>query len=158
MIIAGTGHRPDKLGGYGAETLIRLANFATTRVRELGPVEKIISGMALGWDTALALAALDLEIPLVAAIPFEGFEDRWSSDDRRLYYNIRAAAAEVMIVCAPGYAPYKMQRRNRWMVDRCDRMLALWNGSPGGTFNCLVYAEERQKPVTNVWAAWERLQ
>jgi hypothetical protein len=31
----------------------------------------VISDMALGWDLAIAIAMLKLNIPLIAAVPFE---------------------------------------------------------------------------------------
>jgi hypothetical protein len=35
-------------------------------------------------------------------------------------------------------------------------VLALWDGSHGGTSNCIAYAKVRAKPVTNVWNKWEK--
>ncbi|MEG3958811.1 hypothetical protein [Microcoleus sp. herbarium2] len=32
----------------------------------------VISDMALGWDMAVAIAMLKLNIPLIFAVPFEG--------------------------------------------------------------------------------------
>lgn len=26
------------------------------------------------------------------------------------------------------------------MVDHCNHLIAIWDGTPGGTFNCLKYA------------------
>ncbi len=40
-----------------------------------------------------------------------------------------------------------MQVRNEYMVDRADLVLALWNGTPGGTGNCVRYARTRGVPV-----------
>lgn len=33
------------------------------------------------------------------------------------------------------------------MVDRCDRLIAVWDGSNGGTGNCVKYAKEVGKPI-----------
>jgi len=30
-------------------------------------------------------------------------------------------------------------------------MLALWDGTRGGTFNCVRYTERVGKPIVNVW-------
>ena len=67
MIIAGTGHRPDKLGGYSDDVLSKLIKLARTTLFDLKP-KKVISGMALGWDMALAYAALALTEPEVVAV------------------------------------------------------------------------------------------
>ena len=41
------------------------------------------------------------------------------------------------------YTSAAMQVRNEWMADHCDVLLALWNGTPGGTANCLRYFTQR---------------
>lgn len=152
MIICGTGHRPNKLGGYGNEARIKLVNIAGRWLRDNRP-DKVISGMALGWDMALAFAALmeEPEIPLLAAVPFEGQECMWPQQSRQDYHDVIRDATEVVHVCDPGYAPWKMQRRNEWMVDNSDLVLALWDGSSGGTGNCIAYAEKVGKPIVNLW-------
>lgn len=50
--------------------------------------------------------------------------------------------------------PKAMQIRNEWIVDRADRIIALWDGSFGGTHNCITYANKRKVPVDNLWDAW----
>lgn len=154
MIYAGTGHRPDKLGGYNPGARAKLGAFALKTLEELAPT-KVISGMALGWDTALADAALGLKIPLIAAVPFKGQELVWRPEDQERYRAILAQAEKVEIVCPGGYTLIKMRARNRWMVDHADTVLALWNGDPqGGTAQCLGYAAHAKKPVVNVWEKW----
>lgn len=157
MIIAGTGHRPDKLGGYTAALDMRLQVLAMRALREHAPA-LVVSGMALGWDVALASAAVRLDIPFIAAIPFEGQESRWPESSQYRYRQLLKQAAGVEIVCTGGYAGWKMQRRNEWMVGLVDAdgvMLALWNGSDGGTANCVRYAERVGKPVVNLWHEFE---
>ena len=155
MILAGTGHRPNKLGGYGAEARFRLIDVAIEQLNELQPI-KVISGMALGWDTALAEAALQLKLPLVAAVPFSGQESMWPFASRQRFKELLSQASEVHYVCAPGYAAWKMQVRNQWMVDECDVLLALWNGTKGGTANCVGYALGKQVKLVNCWNAYKK--
>lgn len=149
MIVAGTGHRPDKLGGYGYEVRENLNSVAMDWLVE-NKVDKVISGGALGWDQALALAAWDLGIYLIMALPFEEFDSKWPPRTREFLKYINKNAQEVVYVCEPGYAPWKMQERNKWMVDRCDLVLALWDGTDGGTANCIKYANSINKPITNL--------
>lgn len=139
MIVAGTGHRPNKLGGYGAAAAEEWTDLAAY-ILELWRPTKVISGLALGWDTYLALAAIRVGIPLVGAIPFNGQESMWPPESQAIYNRIQGQCAELVVVCGGKYAPEKMQRRNCWMVDRCDFLLSCWDGSPGGTGNCLNYA------------------
>lgn len=47
-------------------------------------------------------------------------------------------------------AARKLQKRNEWLVDRVDTLLAVWTGRPGGTANCVRYAERVGKPVIRV--------
>lgn len=148
--IAGTGHRPNKLGGYGQEAFDKLISIAKDYLIQRGNV-KVISGMALGWDTALAIAALKLKLPLIAAIPFKGQETKWPEDSQAIYNKIIERAYRVVIVNPGTYHPHKMQLRNEWMVDHCDEVLAMFDGSKGGTYNCIKYAEKQGKPIVNLY-------
>lgn len=154
MIYAATGHRPEKIGpGYRFDRLHRFARKEIGRL--LTPAEGLISGLARGWDTAVAITALDLGLPLTAIIPFEGQEDRWPQRDREIYRELRARAAEVVV-----FSPYRRTeayaQRDFAMVDRAGAVLALYSGAPGGTRTTVTYAETRNRPVLNLWSAWQR--
>jgi uncharacterized phage-like protein YoqJ len=155
ICVAGTGHRPQHLGGFSPRILLRLTDLARVSLRHLDATE-VVSGMALGWDTAIALAALELDLPLIAAVPFDGQERMWPAESQAQYRAILARAAEVVVVSSGGYAPWKMQTRNEWMVDCADKLLALWSGSAGGTKNCVEYAKKSGACVINVWQSWAR--
>ena len=150
IIIAGTGHRPNKLGGYGDVAEERLSQFALTELRALQP-DVLISGMALGWDQAIANAALTLGIPLHCYVPFEGHPNLWPPRSQRRYARILSRAALVRVCSPGGFMPTKMQFRNRCMVDDCTMLLALWNGSDGGTANCVAYARSVGRLQVNCW-------
>ena len=66
-----------------------------------------------------------------------------------------AQADEHYFVREAGYAGWKMQERNKWMVDHCDEVLALWNGTSGGTSNCVAYANKIGKPINNLWEKYK---
>jgi uncharacterized phage-like protein YoqJ len=158
MIIAGTGHRPAKLiargvNAYRPQVFFRLVDLAYAALVRYQPSE-VISGMALGWDQALALAASQLGIPFVAYVPFRGQESKWPEASQEQYRELLNAASSAVIVCAGGYAPSKMARRNAAMVNDTDLVLALWDGSSGGTGNCVRYAESKKVPVVNLWSSW----
>jgi uncharacterized phage-like protein YoqJ len=110
--------------------------------------------MALGWDQALAQAALDLQVPLIAAVPFEDQWTRWPEAARKRYFKLLEQAFAVEYVCQPGYAVWKLHKRNHWMVDHCDLLLALFNGSPGGTASCIMYGRKVRRPIENSWPRW----
>lgn len=153
MVIGATGHRPHKLGGHSDETMEKLILIAEDAIEGY---DKVITGMALGWDTAVAIAALNKGIPFVAAVPFIGQESMWPEESQIIHNNLVDLAAEVVIICEGGYSARKMQIRNEWMVDRSDVVLALWDGSSGGTGNCIRYANRKKKPIKNVWSVFER--
>ena len=39
------------------------------------------------------------------------------------------------------------QMRNEWMVDHSNRVIAYYNGTPGGTRNTIEYAEKKMIEV-----------
>lgn len=133
IITAGTGHRPDKLGGYSRQAQIRLHKFALETLRSV-PTDKLISGMAQGWDQALAWAAKEMGIPFTAAVPFIGQERLWPQEAQDRYTSLLSYAEGVEVICDYNH-PGAMSIRNSWMVDNCSHVLALFNGSPGGTKN-----------------------
>ncbi len=150
MTVAFTGHRPDKLGkeytykGPYSEYISREIN---TALREIQP-DKGIVGMALGVDTLAAIELLYLKIPVIAAIPFEGQEKMWPEESQKLYWKILNHKLVTKIyVSDPGYARHKMQVRNVWMVDHTDILIGIWDGTEGGTFNCINYADKRKKRI-----------
>ena len=138
--LAGTGHRPSKLGGHRPIVFTKLVEFAVNVLSVLRP-SWLISGLALGWDQAIALAAFDLDIPVCGAVPFKGQERLWPEDSQALYNEILRHCAETVTVCSGDYSASKMFKRDRWMVDRGSHVLANWNGSPGGTGHTVHYAE-----------------
>mgnify|MGYP000852490524 CR=1 FL=1 len=50
-------------------------------------------------------------------------------------------------VIAPSPSKKAFDLRNRAMVDDCDLLIAIWDGSPGGTANCVEYAERVLRPT-----------
>lgn len=150
LIIAATGHRPNKLGGYGADAAITLRARAAEYLTQNRP-DSVIVGMALGWDQAVGWAAISLGIPVHAAIPFAGQELAWPLESQAAYAALLGLCASKTVVFPGGYCGYAMQLRNEWMVDRANKILAMWDGSPGGTANCLKYATKRGVPVDNLY-------
>lgn len=152
MILVGTGHRPNKLGGYSGAAHLKLVSLAKDYLsRERDNVTEVISGMALGWDQALAEACCELGVPWTAAVPCLNQEKMWPPESKEKYNRLLWGARRVVNVTNREYAWDCMQLRNEWMVKNCDAVLALWDGSPGGTGNCLRYAREQGKEIINLW-------
>jgi uncharacterized phage-like protein YoqJ len=153
MVAAFTGYRPPKLGGYSKEVADRLRGLASAFIDKERP-EKVVTGMALGWDQAVALAAIEKGVPFVAAIPCDVQDKLWPDASKALYKAILEKASEAVVVSLGGYAAWKMQARNKWMVDAASLLVALWDGSDGGTANCVRYAESRSVRIVNLWESW----
>ena len=150
--IAMTGHRPKDLGGYKIPN--PTYDFVRQQIREqfekIKPT-KIISGMAQGVDQWAAEIAIELEIPFIAAIPFRGQEFAWPLKEADHYRFLLTKAEKVEVVCSGTFAGWKMQKRNEWMVDNCDEVLAVWNGEKyNGTYNCIQYTLSKEKPITYI--------
>lgn len=150
MIIAFTGHRPEKLGGYGPSAV---QDDVRRRIRnalaDLRP-SHAISGMALGVDQWAAEECDAAGIPWTAAIPFKGQESQWPAASQRRYRDLLGWATRIHVVSPGGYTREKMQDRNRWMVDNCDLLIAVWDGSDGGTANCYRYAKSIGRRIARI--------
>lgn len=154
MIIAGTGHRPNKLGGYNEKASLNLINLASDYLNKNKQIKRIITGGAQGWDMALAQASWQAGIPYTMAVPFIGQEKFWPQDgiySQTTYRILLDRADKIHVVSKGSYSADKMQKRNEWMVDKCDLVLAVWDGSTGGTYNCIKYANLNNKKIINLW-------
>jgi len=147
--IAVTGHRPDKLGGYYAFDNFRAIRRHMRDFLEQAPDGELflISGGALGIDQFWIEVGLHLDLPVIACLPFQGYDSKWPLASQQEYGKLLDKCYDVRYISAPGYAPSKLQIRNEYMVDECDVLTAYWNGSPGGTNNCVDYAQYHGKTV-----------
>ena len=69
-----------------------------------------------------------------------------TSCDTVVYYNI-AAKCDKETMLQREYTPDCMDKRNRYMVDHADYILAVWNGCPSGTGNTVRYAHKKGKSI-----------
>lgn len=151
QILGFTGHRPKSLPGkYSEQTYQALLDTADFVLFQYRP-DAVISGMALGWDTAIAEVAVRQGIDLIAAVPFQGQESQWPIASRNKYLYLLSRARHAEIVTTKGYNSYAMQLRNEWIVNHCHQLVALWHRGSGGTANCVDYAIRTNRPCWNVW-------
>ena len=149
-----TGHRPEKLKRM--QWLIkRELKKEILRAVDDG-IYVFISGMVRGvdiWAAEIVLALRDSGKPvkLICASPFQGFEARWDEEWKKRYNAIMAAADHTVFVCK-GYSRSCFQIRNEWMVDRSARVIAVYNGEPGGTKNTIEYANQKAIPIKHIRA------
>jgi uncharacterized phage-like protein YoqJ len=145
MIVAITGHRSEDCE---AEEVVR------GRLRDAFLAEKpttVIVGMANGVDLWAGDISLSMGIDVIAAKPWAGHGPRTS--DRELYARVLEGASKIVSVTDvqdyPG--PWVYHKRNHWMVDHADLVIAYWSGKKsGGTYACIEYARDK-KDVVNIY-------
>ena len=89
-------------------------------------------------------------IMLIAVVPFEEQAARWKESDREIYYDTLPQCDEVITL----YTHYKQgcyHERNRYMVDRCSKMIAYYDGGSGGTAYTVNYAKTNDLEITNLY-------
>lgn len=137
-----TGHRPEKL--TASEEQIKAALEKEIKAALSEGYTVFISGMARGVDLWAAEIVLHLRergeaVRLICAVPYLGFELRWSQFWQNRYQTVLERADLVKLIC-PVYDRKCFQIRNRWMVDHSSRVIAVYNGASGGTRNTMNYA------------------
>jgi uncharacterized phage-like protein YoqJ len=124
------------LKGRIAETVLEAVSQGYTR---------FLTGMALGVDTYAAECVLCLkkEYPfliLEAAVPCANQHEKWREADQARYLRILGQCDKVHCL-QERYTPSCMMARNRYMVDRSSLLIAVYDGSGGGTGRTISYAK-----------------
>ena len=135
MILTVTGHRPQRLKGQ--EKLIK--RWAKTQLIHLQP-SILYNGMAQGADQIVAIAAKELNIPIICCYPFfkTTFHpiEEWIMENNNVIFTSSAFSKQSYII------------RDKYMVDHSDIVLAVWDGiRQGGTYITREYAIKQGKKV-----------
>ena len=107
--------------------------------RQIDMSESIaVSGVALGADQDACGVWARMGLPYIAAVPFPGQELAWPPQSRDVYAAVLKHAAGIVYVSptAPTNcteAAAMLRKRNRWMAETIDELIAVFDGSPGGT-------------------------
>lgn len=158
MKLAFTGHRPESLPFGNDES-----DPCCERLKELLYDEIIskakdnyttfYSGAARGADIFFAEQVLRAKqngypnIQLVCVIPHEEQAASWSEAWRERYFALLEQADDTVLISAH-YTRDCFHRRNRYMVDNADKLLALYSGgATGGTAYTVQYARQKNKEV-----------
>lgn len=157
--IAFTGHRPEKIGGYNESSPMRvavknaIADALKRAIAKYGETHEIIvvTGGALGVDTDAAREAYKLGLKFIVARPCSDHGENFKGDAKVAYQKMLKIAHKVVLVNDQPYDSAGkadcLHARNRWMVDNCDAVVAIWDGSPSGTSNCVAYAKKANRPM-----------
>lgn len=148
-----TGHRPEKIGA-SEQTVVNLLE-KEIRTAIADGFNVFISGMAQGTDIWAAEIVIRIRktegvpLKLIAASPFDGFEQRWSIYWQKRYAAVMAEADLIRFI-SPHYHRGCFQVRNEWMVNHSARVIAVFNGEKSGTKNTVDYANRHGISVRNV--------
>jgi O-acetyl-ADP-ribose deacetylase (regulator of RNase III)/uncharacterized phage-like protein YoqJ len=107
-----------------------------------------ITGGAIGLDSWAAKFAIDhgIELWLILPFPQNVMSKKWRDDQKELLdWTVKSCSK--LSVLSPAYDVTIYQRRNERMVDLSDMVAAFWDGSSGGTGNCVRYAQKVKKPM-----------
>ena len=154
-----TGHRPAKLPWRFREEDPRCA---ALKRRIADAVEMaydegyrhFICGMALGCDQYFCEAALALrerysDVTIEAAVPCPTQADAWTAAQRERYARL-LAACDLETVVSEKYTSGCMQRRDRYMVDHSSLLIAVFDGTAGGTQYTMQYAMQRGLNIVDI--------
>ena len=144
-----TGHRPEKL--HLAEETVVEALYTEIQAAIADGFTTFLSGMARGVDLWAAQLVLQQkqehpELRLFCVVPYEGVETGWSLEWQHFYHDVLAAADGVKVI-SPHFTYDVFQMRNHWMVEQSSRVIAMYNGTKGGTKNTIEYAKAQDVEV-----------
>jgi len=112
-------------------------------------------GMAVGGDLLFAEIALELKreyapmpIRFVAVVPCLNHDKSWNEADRLRLREISEEADDIVLVSNSRYYDGCMAKRNRYLVDNCDELIAIFDGQRGGTMQTINYAKEKRRRIT----------
>ena len=154
-----TGHRPGKLPWRYDEadprclSLKRRIADALDAAYEEG-YRHFLCGMALGCDLYFCEAVLELkavhpDVTVEAALPCPTQADAWPPDQQARYRRL-VDACDFETLVSSRYTPSCMQRRDRYMVDHASLLIAVFDGTPGGTRYTMQYAMSRRIPIVDL--------
>ena len=111
--------------------------------------------MAIGFDIEAAEVALALReelagLRIVAVVPFEGMQKRFSEADHTRFERIVAEADET-VTLAPKYSVEVYAVRNNFLVDNASVCIAYFDGSKGGTAYTVRRAVKSFLRLTNLY-------
>lgn len=146
-----TGHRSQKLPwkfNEQDERCIAMRAKAKELIEEAikNGYVNFISGMALGFDMICAELVLELKekyphIKLICAIPCKTQSNPWHADQQKRYQKI-LKQADIKRYISNEYTDSCMHERNDYMLKNSSLVIALYNGTFGGTQSTLKKAEK----------------
>lgn len=109
--------------------------------------------LARGADQVFADAVLELGGALSVVIPADDYFDQIEdSASRERCQHYLASATTSITMDNETSGPDAYLDASRYLVDHCDRLLAIWDGSSSsGTSDAVAYALQKGRAVTVIW-------
>lgn len=162
LVIAGTGHR------FIADNVDKLKEQIKKILSNYEKTYRVIvrTGFAYGADQIIAECANELGLTTKAALPLE-YDDfiryvRQDAESNNIAYTdedemrLRLLLAQTAVCRTISDPVYKFAAMSKNLVDKCDKLIALWDGEPtplwdenhtpinqGGTYHCIQMAKDR---------------
>ncbi len=116
----------------------------------------LITSLAAGADQAAAAAVLAEGGRLDVIVPCENYESTFADADLLdRYMRLSLVADRISSLPYPTPSELAFMAAGLITVERCDKLLAMWDGQPsrglGGTADVVEYAHQLRKPVHNLW-------
>lgn len=152
-----TGHRPEKLPGYGDAdnsilNMLKSMLYYRIYMAAQSGYEYFISGLARGVDLWAAAAVIDIkqkfpDIKLVCAKPFPEHGGNFKGTDLWNLNNVLEKADD--IICVSGcYSKDCYRMRNCYMVDNSSCLIAVVDNYKSGTGQTISYARKKGLDVS----------
>ena len=147
-----SGQRPEKLDASEADVKQWLEEQIDRAVAE--GYLTFISGCGMGVDLWAGQIVLkkkerDPALHLIAAFPWPGFPSRWNAFWRG-QFDALIRNADLALAVSDHYHEGVFRQRNEWLVNHSHRLIACFNGAPGGTKDMIDYARSRQIEVVTL--------
>lgn len=153
-----TGHRPSGLPWGYREKGKEFRKFKKELISEiekaiLSGYKFFISGMAMGVDLISAEIILKLKkkhtyIKLECALPCLNQTNGWHKSFIKRYNKVLKYADKITYVSNSNYYNGCMQKRNRYLVDNSNLLIAVSNNTvKGGTYQTISYAKNKGNKI-----------
>jgi hypothetical protein len=137
----------------------KISSVLVRRVRDVlenvAPPLGVITALAAGADQLVAREVLQQGGTLHAIVPAANYESTLFGDARRLYDQLLDKADGVTHLNFPEPSEDAYWAAGKETVDRCDLLIAIWDGKParglGGTGDVVEYARTAGKDVRIIW-------
>lgn len=121
--------------------------------RQLRGVTKALSSLAVGSDQVFARVAIDEQIPVLAVLPIEHYENYFHGGALN-NYRLLLEQCDVKELNWSGNPERAFFEAGKFIADNSDLLFAIWDGEPaegfGGTADVVAYAKARERRIVHI--------